>query len=462
MALQRGLRFLAIFILSVARVAPTARPRNPDCVCADPRLCESLPPRHRAGSSPHLPPAEALAFYSGEVYGANGSEWKVFDFGKITAIGMYDGKAPYHYGELQCVAHQHQVRILDWNVASDAFGKLGFGRRDPAFLSNATAVAIYAEYMASYVSTAGIDGIILDIETSRSSPPALLKALRAGNTALTCALKQALVAKTPGAVLTWAMPLRVTNDDAYDYSAIMDCGADYLTPMAYEVWQGSKGSPTLTGPAFASPTVTSDQIRQGVEAYTRLGVQASDLVMALFWGGSEFMCNNTQGYWTVPGRVGCRLSDRMQSAGPDVGSGQIAQLLTQSMDLSKWKHPPPPGFIGKKLDVATGTLYFRAPGGATAQNDANCLNCCESCAKGAKPGDTMAPFMVNPDYYFTEIWYDDGQTIRAKYQAVHDAGCRGLAFWTAGATQLLDPRVVSDMWAAVPVRQMTPTPAQSV
>ena len=136
---------------------------------------------------------------------------------------------------------------------------------------------------------------------------------------------------------------------------------------------------------------------------------------------------------------------------------QVAQLLAQSTDLSKWKKPPPAGFTGKKLDAATGTLYFRAPGGATAANDDNCHNCCESCAKGAKPGDVMAPFMVNPDYYFTEIWYDDGKTISAKYQAAHDAGCRGLAFWTAGATQL-DPAVVADMWGAVPHPAPRPAP----
>ena len=85
---------------------------------------------------------------------------QVFDWNKTTAIGMYDGKAEYNYGELQCVAHKHGARILDWNQASAAFGKLGFGRRDPAFLGNATAVGIYADYMANYVSTAGIDGII--------------------------------------------------------------------------------------------------------------------------------------------------------------------------------------------------------------------------------------------------------------------------------------------------------------
>ena len=48
-----------------------------------------------------------------------------------------------------------------------------------------------------------------------------------------------------------------------------------------------------------------------------LGVGPRQLVIALFWGGTEFMCNDT--VTTVPGHPGCRLSDRMQSAGPDLG-----------------------------------------------------------------------------------------------------------------------------------------------
>ena len=46
--------------------------------------------------------------------------------------------------------------------------------------------------------------------------------MRAGNTMLTCKLSKAMKAKVPGAVLTWAMPLRVHDNDAYDYKAIMD------------------------------------------------------------------------------------------------------------------------------------------------------------------------------------------------------------------------------------------------
>ena len=57
----------AAALLGVARTVggagPGPKPRNPKCTCDDPSLCESLPPV--AAGSPQ--PAEALAFYSGEV-----------------------------------------------------------------------------------------------------------------------------------------------------------------------------------------------------------------------------------------------------------------------------------------------------------------------------------------------------------------------------------------------------------
>ena len=126
----------------------------------------------------------------------------------------------------------------------------------------------------------------------------------------------------------------------------------------------------------------------------------------------------------------------------------MAQLLVQSLDQGKWKYPPPADFTGSKLDKTTQTKYFRVPGGATAQNDEGCHNCCEPCAKPSKAGGLLAPFMINPDYNWTEIWYDDGSSIGKKYETVEKAGCRGLAFWTAGATQH-DPAIVADMWGAV-------------
>jgi hypothetical protein len=310
----------ALLVTVGCAAVPASPPRNPKCACADASLCESLPKETGVQGS------EVVAFYSGEVYGANGSEWRVFDWNKTNTVAMYGGAEPYNYGQLQCVAHKHKAKIIEWNFPSSAFNHFGFGRRDPAFLLNATAIGLYADYVADYVYTAGIDGICLDIESPAPcvDANAPCKAMRAGNTMLTCKLSKAMKAKVPGAVLTWAMPLRVHDNDAYDYKAIMDCGADYLTPMAYEQWEGSKGSPSLEGPAYASPTVTSAQIQQGVADYKKLGVPPQSLVMAMFWGGTEFMCNNTAGFWGVPGRAGCRLSDRMQ-----VSKTKLAQKLDQ-------------------------------------------------------------------------------------------------------------------------------------
>ena len=165
-----------------------------------------------------------------------------------------------------------------------------------------------------------------------------------------------------------------------------------------------------------------------------------------------------EGRGTTEGELGVHGEPEPESDGLMVmGSKDVAapvplplflQLLAQSLDATKWKYPPPAGFTGSKLDKTTQTKYFRVPGGATAQNDEGCTHCCEPCAAPAKAGGVMAPFMVNPNYNWTEIWFDDGSTIGKKYKTVEKAGCRGLAFWTAGATQH-DPAVISDMWGAV-------------
>ena len=76
--------------------------------------------------------------------------------------------------------------------------------------------------------------------------------------------------------------------------------------------------------------------------------------------------------------------------------------------------------LSSQHDAATGTLYFRAPGGATAQNDANCINCCPPCGPGSKPGGVMQPFRVNPSYYFTEVSLSKRLCLLLPYSRVPD------------------------------------------
>ena len=109
-------------------------PKPPVCVCDDKSLCESLPPSDNKW--------ENFAFHTNELYGANGTETQHYDWGKVrarsvtsisfccgpfhstcsfsgqvTLVGMYDGGSPYDYGKLQCTAHSHGARIMDWNIA---------------------------------------------------------------------------------------------------------------------------------------------------------------------------------------------------------------------------------------------------------------------------------------------------------------------------------------------------------
>ena len=48
-----------------------------------------------------------------------------------------------------------------------------------------------------------------------------------------------------------------------------------------------------------------------------------------------------------------------------------------------------------------------------------------------------------------EVWMDDWETLAIKYNHVQAAKARGVGFWTADATMLLDDTVVQQMWAAV-------------
>ena len=81
----------------------------------------------------------------------------------------------------------------------------------------------------------------------------------------------------------------------------------------------------------------------------------------------------------------------------------MQQLLQKAQDLSIWKTQPPGGkaFFGVHHDQ-NGNAFFRVAGGTTAENDAGCLNCCESCAQPSRPGGVQQAWMVNPDYNWTE------------------------------------------------------------
>jgi hypothetical protein len=379
-------------------------PQPPVCHCDDPSLCKSLP-AGEAGSG-----WQNIAFYSGEIYGGNGTEWTKFDWNKTTMVGMYDGGYPYDHGKMQCVAHAHKTRIVDWNIASDAFSIFAPGgdRRSPAFLGNATLIDDYTSFLADFVHEAGIDGTCLDIEMEPGSITGPnLTIVREGFTSLTCELKRKLQIKTPGAALVWAMPLMAVapaDGGIYDYAAMAACHTEtdfHFVPMAYQAFTGKN--------AFATGSISPHQLEKGVSSYAAVGIKPTQLIVALPWFGSEFLCNcadphypqssseNPGGDPTHDGGKaicpkaapwhgicpqGCRLNlnkPTPMGPGPDLGIGQVMQLYKCANSSGQWAEPGPPGPV-RTLDKASTTWMLKVPAGnCHALSDDNCGHCCPSC-----------------------------------------------------------------------------------
>lgn len=216
------------------------------CPCADQALCRPLspqPPKNRS---------EVIAYprsISGG-YGQDRSDWRQYDWSKVTVIGLYNnlgnhacgchtfehpgdspcnGWQPHAFpdfccldAELLCAAHANNVRVLIWDggqggcnggspsntsvpcsntIPSPINGLFNMlraaAKSDGAVWSHA-AIDAWAAKSAAYVAGQGMDGVNLDIE-------GLVNLQKAGRDAMTygiCALQKALDKAIPGSMLT--------------------------------------------------------------------------------------------------------------------------------------------------------------------------------------------------------------------------------------------------------------------
>ena len=155
---------------------------------------------------------------------------------------------------------------------------------------------------------------------------------------------------------------------------------------------------------------------------------------------------------------GCWLNENKPTppgAGPDLGIGQLLQLLECSRGQGTWAEPGPPTAI-KILDNVSHTWIIKVPAGSgcSAMSD-DCDHCCPACTtiKGKKVFEVggamrMSAPVGNPRYKWVEVWMDDWETLAVKYAKVKQLGARGTGFWTADATQL-NQTVIDLMWGAV-------------
>ena len=128
------------------------------CCAAHPELCKSLHPQ----PPPRTP--EVVAFHAPGMYGATPDSWRLFDFDKITAVGLFNTLDP----EMLCLAHSKQVRILDWFHCNCPNGDPNFKGdiqlnpfNEPWMLLNSTQISLYVEWSTACVKRLGFDGMVL-------------------------------------------------------------------------------------------------------------------------------------------------------------------------------------------------------------------------------------------------------------------------------------------------------------
>lgn len=244
---------------------------------------------------------------------------------------------------------------------------------DKSMLGNATARMAWVSDRVAQVKSLGIDGLNLDIEGNRAH--------RDGLTALVTELRAALSASDPRYQLSFDLGISPGGQSAgYDHLALSKV-MNFTVPMAYDECWGARKA-TANSPI--------DRLVKGMNEYADLGVGAGSLVMGLPWYAWDFPCSEDAS--GAPCSVDPPAGKPWYGYATQVGYSDVLKLAARA-DL----RPTAP-----VLDNATMTKRFDYwMGGADGTEQRH------------------------------QVWYDDAETLSAKYSAVVRQGGRGVAMWTA-------------------------------
>ena len=244
---------------------------------------------------------------------------------------------------------------------------------DKSQLGNAAARAGWIDAKVELVKSLGIDGLNLDIEGN--------SAHRDGLTQLVMALRSALSAANPAYQLTFDLGISPDGQSTgYDHLALSKL-MNFTVPMAYDECWGARS---------ASANSPIGRLLQGIKDYGALGVDAGALVMGLPWYGWDFPCTEL--------KTGDACSVDPPAGKPwygyatQVGYPAVMKLVGQAA-----LRPTTP-----VLDSASMTKHFDYFANSTA--------------------GVMQRH---------QVWFDDAETLLAKYKAAAAHGARGVAMWTA-------------------------------
>jgi hypothetical protein len=223
-------------------------PTTTSCPCVPASLCRPLAPQPLKGR------AEVVAYHGSNSpkrgpnawpgLQNNGSNWRTFDWNKVTSIGLFATMNGSESWDLLCTAHKHGVRVLPWS--GPAWGQSNpivepyelYRYQHLEVYANETYIAANAKLAASFVVSSGFDGVLLDAEGLRpysTMPVGAAERLRKGLVFWASRLRAELDNVLPGGILTWTVDSNATRADSkvdrtYDFAGL-SLYMDFFQPM---------------------------------------------------------------------------------------------------------------------------------------------------------------------------------------------------------------------------------------
>eukprot|EP01046_Picozoa_sp_COSAG06_P027912 COSAG06_NODE_2488_length_6771_cov_183.976479_4_plen_553_part_00 len=340
-------------------------------VCEGGTLCRPLSPQPTFTN-------EVVAYHADGIYGANGSEYEMYDYSKVTAIADYSW---LYANETICTAHKHGVRVLGFNMID--MGAL----HSEQFYANESRMNAWIKTAARFTFDRGMDGIMLgqflssgtalslslslSLSPSTHVPsyysPLLFHAwwsadvegapnVTAAQFAMFgCKLRAGLHELIPGAVLTWSMSLFADKEtDQAVGVGTSACAADFITLMSYESELASLGhgagldkftvnltaqsvvplcvsKPWKCSPMYAQAQASPAALAEGIRQWNQAGVKSSQLVIATGWFAKDFACNTSSSDEHPELCAVDFLSGWTASDGGEPGYGFAIQLLAKGL-----------------------------------------------------------------------------------------------------------------------------------
>ena len=380
------------------------------CPCSDTQLCMPL---SESSINDH---GRTVAFTNVRNSSTIGDNW---DFDKVHAWAPFNNLGPLFpkAQELYCLAHAHNIRVLTWGYESWNGSSCPITEfyawalaSDPR-VYNTSAVTSWAREAASCAVSHGFDGLLLDMEGIGGPPLGPSSMLDAIFFAV-CQLKEELTARLPHAIILWT----ADTGPYFPVANLTEAGCvDTWLDMAYDWCVGQEYHSAIRNRAN-SPWAFIDQGPTNiVETWTGdFEVPGDQLGIAFPWYGCEFNCSGDGGGDAhEPAYEGCAEATLVP------GSPTLDEVL------SLW------------LPNATGPVVLNATTVTKYVNNG---------------GDDSEGYAAAP---LRQVWYDDAETLKVKYDTALRAGVALVGAWTVDMADD-HPDVARAMWEALPRPLLAP------